>query len=65
MSVSRRNEEVLDLVEDFADGKGMSRSDSLFYLSGECLIRLPRQKEVRNGIDKSRCHLWSGWSMTH
>ena len=27
VSVSCRNEEVLDLVEEFADGKGMSRSD--------------------------------------
>ena len=27
VSVSRRNEEVLELVEEFADGKGMSRSD--------------------------------------
>ena len=32
VSVSRRNEEVLDLVEEFADGKGISRSDSLLSL---------------------------------
>ena len=32
ISVSGQNEEVLDLVEEFADEKGMSRSDSLFYL---------------------------------
>ena len=37
VSVSRRNQEVLDLVEEFADGKGMSRSVSLFYLSERML----------------------------
>ena len=48
VSVSRRNEEVLDLVEEFADGKGMSRSDSLFYLSE----RMPNQiTEARGGLD--------------
>ena len=33
VSVSHRNEEILDLIEEFTDGKGMIRSDSLFYLS--------------------------------
>ena len=40
VSVSRRNEEVLDLVEEFADGKGMSRSDSLSYLSEQMLNQI-------------------------
>ena len=44
VSVSRRNEEVLDLVEEFADGKGMSRSDSLFYLSGRMLNQMTKVK---------------------
>ena len=37
VSVIRRNEEILDLVEEFADVKGISRSDSLFYLSERML----------------------------
>ena len=44
VSVSRRNEEVLDLVEEFADGKGMSRSDSLFYLSERMLNQMTKVK---------------------
>ena len=44
VSVSRRNEEVLDLVEEFADGKGMSRSDSLFYLSERMLNQMTKAK---------------------
>ncbi len=44
VSVSRRNEEVLDLVEEFADGKGMSRSDSLFYLSERMLNQISKAK---------------------
>ena len=44
MSVSRQNEEILDLVEEFADGKGMSRSDSLFYLSERMLNQLIKAK---------------------
>ena len=44
VSVSRRNEEVLDLVEEFADGKGMSRPDSLFYLSERMLNQLIKTK---------------------
>ena len=43
VSVSRRNEDVLDLVEAFADGKGMSRSDSLFYLSGRMLNQMTKE----------------------
>ena len=42
VSVSRWNEEVLDLVEEFADGKGMSRSDSLFYLSERMLNQMTK-----------------------
>tara|TARA_B100000674_G_scaffold491390_1_gene509221 strand:+ start:1370 stop:1564 length:195 start_codon:yes stop_codon:yes gene_type:complete len=42
VSVSRRNEEVLDLVEEFADGKRMSRSDSLFYLSERMLNQMTK-----------------------
>ena len=42
VSVSRRNEEALDLVEEFADGKGMSRSDSLFYLSERMLNQMTK-----------------------
>ena len=37
VSVIRLNEEILDLVEEFADVKGISRSDSLFYLSERML----------------------------
>ena len=44
VSVSRRNEEILDLIEEFADGKGMSRSDSLFYLSERMLNRMVNRK---------------------
>ena len=44
VSVSRRNEEVLNLVEEFADGKGMSRSDSLFYLSERMLNQTIKTK---------------------
>ena len=44
VSVSRRNEEILDLVEEFADGKGMSRSDSLFYLSERMLNQMAKTK---------------------
>ena len=44
VSVSRWNEEVLDLVEEFADGKGMSRSDSLFYLSERMLNQIAKAK---------------------
>ena len=44
VSVSRRNEEILDLVEEFADGKGMSRSDSLFYLSERMLNQMTKTK---------------------
>ena len=44
VSVSRRNEEVLDFVEEFANGKGMSRSDSLFYLSGRLLNQMTKAK---------------------
>ena len=44
VSVSRRNQEILDLVEEFADGKGMSRSDSLFYLSERMLNQLAKAK---------------------
>ena len=44
VSVSRRNEDVLDLVEAFADGKGMSRSDALFYLSGRMLNQMTKVK---------------------
>ena len=48
-----RNEVVLDLVKEFADGKGMSRSGSLFYLPERMSIRLLRQREVCDGIGKS------------
>ena len=44
VSVSRRNEDVLDLVEAFADGKGMSRSDSLFCLSERMLTQMTKAK---------------------
>ena len=44
VSVSRRNEDVLDLVEEFADGKGMRRSDSLFYLSERMLNQMTKAK---------------------
>ncbi len=44
VSVSRRNEEILDLVQEFADGKGMSRSDSLFYLSERMLNQMIKTK---------------------
>ena len=44
VSVSRRNEDVLDLVDEFADGKGMSRSDSLFYLSERMLNQMTNEK---------------------
>ena len=39
-----RYEEVLDLVEEFADGKGISRSDSLFYLSERMLNQMSETK---------------------
>jgi hypothetical protein len=42
VSVSRRNEGVLDQVEEFADRKGMSRSDSLFYLSERMLNQMTK-----------------------
>ena len=42
VSVGRRNEDVLDLVEAFADVKGMSRSDSLFYLSERMLNQMTK-----------------------
>ena len=45
LSVSRRNEEILDLVEEFADWKGMSRSDSLFYPSERMLNQMTKAKE--------------------
>ena len=44
VSVSSRNEDVLDLVEEFGDGKGMSRSDSLFYLSERMLNQMIKTK---------------------
>ena len=44
VSVSRQNEEILDLVEEFADGKGMRRSDSLFYLSERMLNQMIKTK---------------------
>ena len=44
VSVSRRNEAVLDLVQEFADGKGMSRSDTLFYLSERMLNQITKTK---------------------
>lgn len=55
VSVSRRNEEVLDLVEEFTDGKGMSRFDSIrcSICLSECSISSLRQREVCNGINKS------------
>ena len=37
-------ESCTDLVEAFADGKGMSRSDSLFYLSERMLNQLAKAK---------------------
>ena len=43
MSASRRNKVVLDLVEEFADGKG-TRSDLLFYLSGRLLNQMTKVK---------------------
>ncbi len=46
VSVSRRNEEILDLVEEFADGKGMSRSGSLFYLSERMLNQMTMAQGV-------------------
>ena len=51
VSVSRRNEEILDLVEKFADGKGMSRSDSLFYLSERMLNQVTK---ARGGLQWHR-----------
>lgn len=45
VSVSRRNEDILDLVEEFANRKGMSRSDSLFYLSERMLNQMIKSKE--------------------
>ena len=53
VSVSRRNEEVLDLVEEFADGKGMSRSDSLFYLSERMLNQMTKAQGGLRWLDKS------------
>ena len=44
VSVGRRNEDVLDLVQEVADGKGMSRSDSLFYLSERMLNQMTKVK---------------------
>ena len=51
VSVSRRNEEILDLVQEFADGKGMSRSDSLFYLSERMLNQMTK---ARGGLQWHR-----------
>ena len=59
VSVSRRNEEILDLVYEFADGKGMIRLDLLFYLSAQILNSIAK---VRGGLQRHRsesCHLWS------
>ena len=44
VSVSRRNEEVLDLVEEFAYRNGMSLSNSLFYLSEQMLNQMTKAK---------------------
>ena len=43
MSVSRWNEEILSLVEEFADEKGMSLSDALFYLSERMLNQMSKE----------------------
>ena len=46
ISVSRRNDEVRKLVEEFADLKGMSRSNSLFDLSKLMLHQMSMAKGV-------------------
>ena len=42
MSVRCRNKVVLDLVKEFADVKGMSRSGSLLYLSERMLNQMAK-----------------------
>ena len=44
VSVSRRNGEILDLIDESADSKGMIRSDSLFYLSERILNQIAKAK---------------------
>ena len=51
MSVSRWNEEILSLVEEFADEKGMSLSDALFYLSERMLNQMTK---ARGGLQWHR-----------
>ena len=59
VSVSRRNEEILDLVEHFTDGKGVSRSDSLFYLSERMLNQMTKTKGALQWHQKEFCRLTS------
>ena len=44
VSVSLRNGELLVLAEEFIDGKGVSRSDSLFYMSERMLSQMTKAK---------------------
>lgn len=60
VSVSRRNKEVLDLIEEFANGKGMNRSDSLFYLSERMLNQMNKLKGVLQWHQQKSRRLWSG-----
>ena len=59
MSVRSRNEVVLDLVKEFADGKGISRSGSLFYLSERMLNQIAKAEGGLPWHRQESRRLWS------
>ena len=45
-SVSRRNEDKVDLLDEYADMLGMSRSNAIFYIIGD-YNRLKTKERIR------------------
>lgn len=45
-SVSRRNEDKVDLLDEYADMLGMSRSNAIFYIIGD-YNRLKMKERIR------------------
>ena len=46
LSVSRRNEDKVDLLDEYADMLGMSRSNAIFYIIGD-YNRLKMKERIR------------------
>ena len=46
LSISKRNEDMVDVIDEYADMLGMSRSNTIFYIIGD-YNRLKMKERIR------------------